>query len=208
MNTLLLITSLAVAGGVALWLVHWVVSECSLPPVARLTSRWLERTRDHVVPDLTPSPTGSAPPARLHKEDEAVKRLFHGCPCSEVILATYGPALGISRGEAFEFCLKYAKELNLPQACAAVTGACIALGTRCTRAQTPGPPTSAAVAASLQEFAARFCARDGSVYCRQLCPATTSTGSASSKTAQPEWVPQVCPKLIHDAAEILEQMLN
>jgi hypothetical protein len=125
-----------------------------------------------------------------------------------VILATYGPALGISRGEAFEFCLKYAKELNLPQACAAVTGACIALGTRCTRAKPPGPSTSATVAASLHEFAARFCARDGSVSCRQLRPATTGPGPASTKAGQQEWVPQICPKLIHDAAEILEQMLN
>jgi putative redox-active protein with C_GCAxxG_C_C motif len=208
MNTLLLATAGLAALGAALWLVYWVLREGSLSPVASVTLKRLEHAQDQNLAVGLVQPSKSLSTKPLHKADRAVQLLLHGCPCTEVILATYGPALGISRGEALEFCLKYAKEMNLPQTCAAVTGACIALGTRCGAGQAAGQQSCAGITAMLQEFAARFSARDGSVRCRQLQALDTASGQGKPGSAAPQWVPQICPKLVHDAAEILEQMLN
>src|SRR5262249_29201244 len=125
MNELLLAAAGLAALGAASWVIFWVVREWSLSPSLRVTIRQLEQARDGSLPA---GPVARCKPVStklLQKADQAVELLRHGCLCSEVILATYGPALGISRGEALEFCLKYGKQLNLEQTCGAVTGACV-----------------------------------------------------------------------------------
>lgn len=57
----------------------------------------------------------------------------------------------------------------------------------------------------VRDFAGRFKARNGSLACRDLLGCDISSPEAYQQARQENLFSTICPKLVQDAAEILEQ---
>ncbi len=60
----------------------------------------------------------------------------------------------------------------------------------------------------MREFARRFKARYGTILCRELLGCDISTPEGRNLAKEKGLFAELCPQLVRDAAEIVEQMLE
>ena len=89
--------------------------------------------------------------------------------------------------------------------CGAVTGAFLVLGLKHGVA-TPDREAKEAIYSRIREFADRFQAREGSLVCRELLGFDISDPDGLRRARESGLFTSVCPKLIQDACEILEEI--
>jgi C_GCAxxG_C_C family probable redox protein len=66
----------------------------------------------------------------MSRVDDAVQCFCRGAACSQAILGTYGPAVGLEREQGMKLAAGFAGGMRLAQTCGAVTGAFMVLGLR------------------------------------------------------------------------------
>jgi C_GCAxxG_C_C family probable redox protein len=144
----------------------------------------------------------------MSQVEQAVACFSSGFNCSQSILSTYGEALGLDRQTALKLAAGFGGGMGcLGGVCGAVTGAFMVLGLK-------SGPTGADKAAKnrmyelVREFSRRFTARNGSIVCKSLlnCDISTPEGLVAGK--EKGLFATICPKMVRDAAEILEEMLD
>ncbi len=60
----------------------------------------------------------------------------------------------------------------------------------------------------IEEYTNRFKTRHGSVACRELLVCDLSTPEGMKEAKDKDLFSSICPRMVQDAAEILEEMLN
>ncbi len=204
MGESILLVTLLMACCTAGLLVLWTCWERRVGSELWFADRFADETVPEVpVPRVEPDQLGPS------KVKEAVSSLRNGCPCSRVLLATYGPALGLTRGEALEAGLWFAETLKAAETCGAVTGALTILAQRFPGAAPATPEGRAAAQAAMSEFSKRFTARHGTQICRELLRQKPANPDdlARKDGANPAQLSR-CPELVEDAASILEALLR
>jgi len=94
------------------------------------------------------------------------------------------------------------------QTCGAVSGALMALGLKYGAIDAADKETKERAYARVQEFARRFAIRNGNDFrCKALLGCDISTPDGQKMASELELYQSVCPKLVKDAAEIVEEML-
>ena len=142
----------------------------------------------------------------MNKADEAMSLFKSGCCCSQAILATYGQSLGMSHEQSLKIACGFAGGMHMAETCGAVTGAFMVLGLRHAGSSSNKPEGRAATKGAIIEFTKKFEARRGTVTCRDLLGCDISTAEGLSKAKQEGLIASRCPQIVHDAAEILEEM--
>ena len=133
------------------------------------------------------------------KAKDAVACFNEGFNCSQAILSTYCEALGLNRETALKLaCGLGAGMGRLQETCGAVSGAYLVIGLKCGNDKEK-------TYALVREFARRFEARNKTANCRALLGVDLTGGD---KQTAMERVKRVCPKMVQDAAEILESILD
>ena len=133
------------------------------------------------------------------KAKDAVACFNEGFNCSQAILSTYCEALGLNRETALKLaCGLGAGMGRLQETCGAVSGAYLVIGLKCGNDKEK-------IYALVREFARRFEARNKTANCRALLGVDLISGD---KQAATERVKRVCPKMVQDAAKILESILD
>lgn len=143
----------------------------------------------------------------MSKANEAVECHNKGYNCSQSVFTTYCEQLGLDNKAA---ALKLSCGLGggmgrLGETCGAVTGAYLLIGLKHGKVAQDDNNAKEVTYATVQEFARRFVERNGSTNCTELLGADLQTGDKSFLS---ERVKVVCPKMIKDAAEIIEEMLD
>ena len=124
----------------------------------------------------------------MSKVDEAVECFCRGAACSQAILGTYGPDLGLPREQAMKLASGFAGGMRLGETCGAVTGAFMLLGLKYATADCDQRDRRENVYAAIREFTERF----------------QGTQAAIEKGVYRN----ICPDLVRDAAEIVEEMIG
>ncbi len=143
----------------------------------------------------------------MSKVDDAVQCFCGGAACSQAIAATYGPDFGISYDQAMRLASGFAGGMRLGETCGAVTGAFMVLGLRFAGENARTRDGRDAVYAALGQFVTRFEQRNRVVICRELLGCDISTPDGAQKATREGLFRTICPNLVRDAAEILEEML-
>ncbi len=143
----------------------------------------------------------------MDKVDEAVECFCAGAACSQAILATYGQPFGLSREQTMKLAAGFAGGMRLGETCGAVTGAFMVLGLRYGKPNCDKLDGRTDVYAALLDFVARFEQRNGVLVCKDLLGCDISTPEGLQKATKEGLFRTICPKLVRDAAEILEAML-
>ncbi len=143
----------------------------------------------------------------MSRVDDAVQCFCRGAACSQAVLGTYGPAVGLEREQGMKLAAGFAGGMRLAQTCGAVTGAFMVLGLKHAGPNCHQRDGRESVYAAVCAFTTRFQQRNSTVVCRELMGCDISTPEGAEKAKKEGLFRTICPKLVQDAAEILEEML-
>ena len=141
-----------------------------------------------------------------NKAEQALACFDEGFNCAQAILSTYGAELGLTRETALHLALGLGAGMGrLQETCGAVTGAYLVVGLSYSKIFPDPEQAKEKTYAVVQEFDRLFRAKNQTTNCRELIGVDLRQGDRQIAQKQ---VKTVCPRLIQDAAEILEQLLS
>ena len=144
----------------------------------------------------------------LSNEENAVSTYIDGFNCSQAVLSTFGPSLGLNREIALKVSEAFGSGIcQMGEICGAVIGALMAIGLKYGKTKAEDTKATEFTYNYGEEFVSEFTSRNGTIICKKLlgCDITTPEGMklADEKNL---WY-TLCPKYIEDAVEILEEIL-
>jgi len=143
----------------------------------------------------------------MSRVDDAVQCFCRGAACSQAIVAHYGPSVGLPAEQGIKLASGFAGGMRLAQTCGAVTGAFMVLGLKHAGPNCDQRDGRESVYAAIREFTAKFQQRNNTVVCKELLGCDISTPEGTDRAKREGLFRTICPKLVQDAAEILEEML-
>ncbi len=128
--------------------------------------------------------------------------------CSQAIFSTYGPESGIDR----DSCLKIAEIFGggmayMGNICGAVTGAFMVIGLNYGRIRDDDEEVKEKAYNGAIQFVEKFRTRNSTILCKELIDFDLSTPE-KRELAREKNVFDKCLKFVHDAAEILEEIIS
>lgn len=137
--------------------------------------------------------------------NEAVACFNDGFNCAQAVLSTYCGEFGMDKKAAMQISCGLGAGMGRRQeTCGAVSGAYLLIGLKYGNFMQNDNSAKEQTYAMVREFAALFEERNKSTNCHELLEADLINGD--KKTVQ-ERVKKVCPQMVRDAAEIIEQLL-
>ena len=144
----------------------------------------------------------------MNPTENAVSLFKGGLNCSQAILSGFGETMGLDPSVAAKLGTGLGAGMGrMAHTCGAVTGAFLVLGLKHGAATSRDREAKEKTYQLVREFAARFKARNGSIVCRELLGCDISTPAGFEDAKQKGLMTTVCPKLVRDAGEILEEIL-
>ncbi len=142
----------------------------------------------------------------MDKVQEAVSAFQAGFNCSQAIAGTYGPEYGLSPLDSLKVSCGFGGGMRRGDTCGAVSGALMVIGLRYGPKNVTETSAKNDVYSKVTEFFLRFESRCGYINCRDLLGCDISTDEGMKQARENDLFKTVCPRMIHTAAEILEEM--
>ena len=143
------------------------------------------------------------------KPEQAVNIFKEGSNCSQAVISVYAEDFGLSRENALKISRGFGGGMGrMAKTCGAVTGAFMVLGLKYGNADIHDKEARERIYGLVREFARQFENRNGSIICRELLDCDISKPEGAKAAAENGLFASVCPKLVGDATEILEEMMN
>ena len=141
------------------------------------------------------------------KSEQAVERFRKGFNCSQAVLSSYSEQFGLECEKAFKVATGFGGGMRMGDTCGAVTGALMILGLKYGNTTAEDKKAKAKTYTKVEEYTNRFKARNDSVTCRELLGCDLSTPEGMKEAKDKNLFSSICPKMVQDAVEILEEML-
>ncbi|MBN2379973.1 C_GCAxxG_C_C family protein [candidate division WOR-3 bacterium] len=144
----------------------------------------------------------------MKNADEARKIFEADFNCAQAVLATYAPGLGLDKEQALKIASGFGGGMGrMGEVCGAVAGAFMAIGLKYGMSNVDEKSAKEKTYDLVKEFSARFTELHGSIICRDLIGCDISTPEGRDKAQDQGVFDDLCPKLVYDAAQILEKIL-
>lgn len=137
----------------------------------------------------------------------AVERFNNGYNCSQSVLSSYSEQFGLDCEKAFRVATGFGGGMCMAGTCGAVTGAFMVLGLKYGNSTAQDLHAKDKTYERVSQFTDRFMRRNESVECEQLLGCDISTPEGMKQAQDEGLFTSVCPRMVQDAAEILEEML-
>jgi C_GCAxxG_C_C family probable redox protein len=138
----------------------------------------------------------------------AVSLFGQGFTCSQAILGAFCSRYGLDQATALKVSCAYGGGMaSTGETCGAVTGALMTIGLAHGRSSVADQESKARTYALTKQFWNEFRSRRGTLVCRELLGVDISTPEGSKQAQEAGLFRELCPRLVKDAAEILEHIL-
>lgn len=128
------------------------------------------------------------------------------CNCAQSVFSAFAPLYGVEEETAIKIAATFGGGMaRRGGPCGAVTGALMALGLARGAATPEGKEEIYRLG---REFMRRFEEKHGSLLCRDLIGCDISTPEGLQRAHDSGVTMTVCPKLVHDSAGIVQEMLE
>jgi C_GCAxxG_C_C family probable redox protein len=145
----------------------------------------------------------------MNGKELACSRFKGGFSCSQAVFSAYAEQLGLDRETALKIAGAFGGGMGrMAQTCGAVTGAFMVIGLKYGAIDAEDKETKERAYALVRKFADRFKSRHGSIACQDLLGCDISKPEDEKVAREQKLFETICPKLVKDAAEILEEMLS
>lgn len=142
----------------------------------------------------------------MSKVIKAVECFNHGYSCSQAIFSTYCEQLGIDEKSALKISCGFGGGMGrLGETCGAVTGAIMLIGLKYGKVLQEDKESKEKTYELVQKFAKTFKERNEFIDCRDLLGVDLINGD---KDIVKERVNSTCSRMVKDAAEIIEELLE
>jgi C_GCAxxG_C_C family probable redox protein len=145
----------------------------------------------------------------MGKADEAMITFQEGFNCSQAILSAFSGDFGLDPIMAYRVAAGFGGGMgHMGETCGAVTGAFMVIGLKYGMTVLDGSQSHRDAFAKVREFAEKFRAQNGSIVCRDLLGFDINDWEAFCE-ARKNGIPQkICPKLVCNAAAIVESLIE
>jgi C_GCAxxG_C_C family probable redox protein len=145
----------------------------------------------------------------MSKVEQAVSCFEKGFSCAQAMLSTYGLQSGLDREMALRVAGAFGGGMaRMGRTCGAVTGALMTIGLERGSTRADDDETKEACYDLVTEFVRQFEARNGAITCKELLGHDISNPEESALARERGLYDTLCPKLVRDAAEIVEQLIG
>jgi C_GCAxxG_C_C family probable redox protein len=145
----------------------------------------------------------------MSKVEDAAACFEAGFSCSQAVLSAYAPQFGLDRESALKVSGAFGAGMGrMGETCGAVTGAFMVIGLKHGKTRAEDDEAKERAYRLVQEFADQFRARHGSIVCRELLGCDLSIPEQRALAQEKKLTATLCPRFVHDAAEIVEQILD
>jgi C_GCAxxG_C_C family probable redox protein len=144
----------------------------------------------------------------MNNVERAVARFSEGFNCSQAVFSAYSEQMGLDNKTAAKIASGFGGGMRMAETCGAVTGAFMVIGLKFGAAQPQDKAAKQRTYDLVEDFTNRFKACRGSVICKELLGCDIGTPEGIKTAHEEDLFNSLCPKLIVDAAEILEQILS
>lgn len=142
------------------------------------------------------------------RADRAVDDFALGFSCSQAVLAAYGPELGLARSLSLKIAQPFGGgTAQRGETCGAVAGAFLAIGLKHGRDRADDTKARDLTYALMREFMRRFTEIHGALECRRLLGYRLDDPEEYAQAEEAGLFQELCPRLVHSAVEILEDLL-
>ena len=141
--------------------------------------------------------------------ERAEQNFRRGYNCAQSVVLAFSDVTGLDDRTAAMLSSSFGGGMGrLREVCGAVSGALTVLGLVQGYADPDDPDAKKAHYHRVQEFARRFCEKNGSIICRELLSGVqTVGGSDPEQRTESYYKKRPCPALCRCAAEILDEMI-
>jgi C_GCAxxG_C_C family probable redox protein len=144
----------------------------------------------------------------MNGKELACSRFKEGFSCSQAVFSAHAEQLGLDRETALKIAGAFGGGMGrMAQTCGAVTGAFMVIGLKYGAIDAEDKETKEKAYALVREFVDRFKSRHGSIACQDLLGCDISKPEGEKVAREQKLFETICPKLVKDAAELLEEML-
>jgi C_GCAxxG_C_C family probable redox protein len=139
--------------------------------------------------------------------DHTVASFQQGFNCAQAIISVYGKQFRLNRETALKLACGFRGGMRMAETCGAVTGAFMVIGLKHGQTSPRDKQSKEKTYRLVREFADKFKPRNASVVCRELLGCDISGPRGMKAAQQKDLFNTLCPKMVRDAAEILEETL-
>ena len=140
--------------------------------------------------------------------EQAVACFKEGFSCSQAILSSFAEGFGLDRNMALKLAGGFGGGMGrMALTCGAVTGAYMVIGLKHGATTAQDRQAKERTYQLVRAFNEKFKSRNQSVICKDLLGCDISTPTGFEEAGQRNLLTTVCPKLVQDAAEVLEEIL-
>jgi len=138
----------------------------------------------------------------------AIEYFKQGFNCSQAILATFGPKLGIGQEVSLKIATSFGGGMARQQhVCGAVTGAYMVLGLQHGKFREGDDEPKEKTYKLVHEFNKKFIEMNGSIMCREILGEDMNTEQGKQNIKEKNLYKEKCFKAIEDSAKILNELL-
>jgi C_GCAxxG_C_C family probable redox protein len=145
----------------------------------------------------------------MSKAENASATFMQGYNCAQAVLSSFGEDYGLDPVMAYRVAAAFGGGMgHMGDTCGAVTGAFMVVGLKYGLTVVDGSQSHWDAFSAVREFVEEFKSRNQSIVCREILGFDVSD-RARFREAMKQGIPQkICPKLVRDAAEIVEGLLQ
>lgn len=133
---------------------------------------------------------------------------FKNYSCSQSILSTFGPQFGLSRDLALKLASGYGGGVaRLGGVCGAINGAIMVLGLKYGQGEKDTENTKEDIYRITRQFLSEFEEKNGSTLCKELLTCDINTSEGIKKAMDEGFFTTICPRVVKNAAMLLEKLL-
>lgn len=143
-----------------------------------------------------------------NRPEHAAQRFLKSMNCSQAVLETYAPSLGMSVKTARRIAAPFAGGMGLGSECGAVTGAFLVIGMKYGKTRDNDPQADKETFSRVAGFVKEFKAKHGHIGCSALLGTDMGTPAGIKEAEQKGLFTKVCPQLVRSAVEILDKVLT
>lgn len=144
----------------------------------------------------------------MEHAEKAATYFMNGFNCAQAVFAAFAPDFDIDEELALKLTSNFGSGARCGQLCGAVTGALMVLGLKYGFYRSEDREQIDKAYDKTIEFQKRFCERNKSVVCKDLLNYDLSDPEQKKQAKEKGLFKEICPRMVSDAVEIVEQLLS
>ena len=144
----------------------------------------------------------------MNDRDQSVACYYEGFCCSQAVLSTFGPLLGLDSETALKVSAAFGAGISgRGETCGVVIAGLILVGLRYGKTEADDDKANEFTNYYSTQFLEEFTARNGSVICKELLECDISTSEGCKRAKEKNIFEERCPKIIQKGEDILREIL-